>query len=221
MCYYTHQQSDKKTLERRFKAKFKEEEVGLGLGKVSGFQHPNLPIQTQAKPEWIQSISWGLIPGWADADQAEFLRKKTLNARSEEVWEKPSFAPSLLKQKCLVLVDGFYEWQQRGKDKLEYLIQLKTPGPFALAGIYSIYRKGDAWVASFSILTTAANALMEEIHNTKKRMPLILPPDKEQAWLQAQEEEEIKALMQVYPAEGMQANPQHRKPLDLFTLDGF
>lgn len=221
MCYYTHQQSDKKTLERRFKAKFKEEEVGLGLGKVSGFQHPNLPIQTQAKPEWIQSISWGLIPGWADADQAEFLRKKTLNARSEEVWEKPSFAPSLLKQKCLVLVDGFYEWQQRGKDKLEYLIQLKTPGPFALAGIYSIYRKGDAWAASFSILTTAANALMEEIHNTKKRMPLILPPDKEQAWLQAQEEEEIKALMQVYPAEGMQANPQHRKPLDLFTLDGF
>lgn len=221
MCYYTHQQSDKKTLERRFKAKFKEEEVGLGLGKVSGFQHPNLPIQTQAKPEWIQSISWGLIPGWADADQAEFLRKKTLNARSEEVWEKPSFAPSLLKQKCLVLVDGFYEWQQRGKDKLEYLIQLKTPGPFALAGIYSIYRKGDAWAASFSILTTAANALMEEIHNTKKRMPLILPPDKEQAWLQAQEEEEIKALMQVYPAEGMQANPQHSKPLDLFTLDGF
>lgn len=221
MCYYTHQQSDKKTLERRFKAKFKEEEVGLSLGKVSGFQHPNLPIQTQAKPEWIQSISWGLIPGWADADQAEFLRKKTLNARSEEVWEKPSFAPSLLKQKCLVLVDGFYEWQQRGKDKLEYLIQLKTPGPFALAGIYSIYRKGDAWAASFSILTTAANALMEEIHNTKKRMPLILPPDKEQAWLQAQEEEEIKALMQVYPAEGMQANPQHRKPLDLFTLDGF
>lgn len=221
MCYYTHQQSDKKTLERRFKAKFKEEEVGLGLGKVSGFQHPNLPIQTQAKPEWIQSISWGLIPGWADADQAEFLRKKTLNARSEEVWEKPSFAPSLLKQKCLVLVDGFYEWQQRGKDKLEYLIQLKTTGPFALAGIYSIYRKGDAWAASFSILTTAANALMEEIHNTKKRMPLILPPDKEQAWLQAQEEEEIKALMQVYPAEGMQANPQHRKPLDLFTLDGF
>jgi len=63
--------------------------------------------------------------------------------------------------------------------------------------------------------------LMEEIHNTKKRMPLILPPDKEQAWLQAQEEEEIKALMQVYPAEGMQANPQHSKPLDLFTLDGF
>lgn len=221
MCYYTHQQSDKKTLERRFKAKFREEDVGLGLGKVSGFQHPNLPIQTQAKPEWIQSISWGLIPGWADADQAEFLRKKTLNARSEEVWEKPSFAPSLLKQKCLVLVDGFYEWQQRGKDKLEYLIQLKTPGPFALAGIYSIYRKGDAWAASFSILTTAANSLMEEIHNTKKRMPLILPPDKEQAWLQAQEEEEIKALMQVYPAEGMQANPQHCKPLDLFTLDGF
>ncbi len=207
MCYYTDQQSSKKALEKRFEAQAKFEESQLPKGKQSGFNQVALPLITQGKPEIIQLIPWGLIPSWADESQAKELPLKTLNAKSETIFEKASFEPSILKQRCLVLVDGFFEWQHSGKEKIEYEIRLQQEGPFALAGIYAIWNnpRTKNLQASFSIITTPANDLMEEIHNTKKRMPLILPFEKEKEWIQGMPIENIKSFFKPYPSDKMRA----------------
>ncbi len=208
MCYYTDQQSSKKALEKRYEAQAKFEESQLPKGKQSGFTQVALPLITQGKPDIIQLIPWGLIPSWADEGQAKELPLKTLNAKSETIFDKASFEPSILKQRCLVLVDGFFEWQHVGKEKIEYEIRLKQEGPFALAGIYAIWTnpKTKNLQASFSIITTPANDLMEEIHNTKKRMPLILPLENEKEWIQGMPIEKIRSFLKPYPSDKMKAN---------------
>lgn len=212
MCYYTDQQSSKKALESRFKAKGKFGEEQLVKGKVSGFTQAALPLITQGKPEEIQLIPWGLIPAWADEDQARDFPSKTLNARTETVFEKPTFEPSILRQRCLVLVDGFFEWQHLGKEKTEWEISLESEGPFALGGIYAIWTnpKTQNKQASFSILTTPANELMEEIHNTKKRMPLIIPLEKEADWVHGMPLEDLKEYFKPYPSKKMKARKVFR-----------
>lgn len=207
MCYYTDQTSSNKALENRFKAQAKYDESMAQKGKISGFTRAALPIITQAKPDQIQLIPWGLIPAWANTEQARELPKNTLNAKSESIFEKPSFEPSILKQRCLVLVDGFYEWQHVGKNKIEYRIHLKSNGPFALAGIYAIWHNPQTSMLepSFSIITTPANELMEEIHNTKKRMPLILSADQERDWLAPMSTEKIKSFFKPFDSNSMQA----------------
>jgi len=207
MCYYTDQQSSKKALEKRFEAQAKFEESLLTKGKQSGFTQVALPVITQGKPDDIQLIPWGLIPSWANELQARELPLKTLNAKSETIFDKASFEPSILKQRCLILVDGFFEWQHVGKEKIEYKICLKEEGPFALAGIYAIWNnpKTKNVQASFSIITTPANELMEEIHNTKKRMPLILPLENENEWIQGMSIEKIKSFLKPLPSQKMSA----------------
>lgn len=207
MCYYTDQTSSKKALENRFKAQADFLEDYLAHGKQSGFNRPQLPLKTQGKPDKIQLISWGLIPHWADEQTAKEIVTKTLNAKSETIFEKASFEPSIIRQKCLVLVDGFFEWQQQGKEKIEYRISKSSDGPFALAGIYSIWMnpKTKQYEPSFSIITTAANELMEEIHNTKKRMPLILREEDEEKWVNTKDIEEIRQLMKPYDSNKMKA----------------
>lgn len=207
MCYYTDQTSSNKALENRFKAQAKYDESMAQKGKISGFTRAALPIITQGKPEFIQLIPWGLIPAWANAEQARDLPKNTLNAKSESIFEKPSFEPSILKQRCLVLIDGFYEWQHQGKDKMEYHIQLKEMGPFALAGIYAIWHNPQTknLEPTFSIITTPANELMAEIHNTKKRMPLILSAEQEKNWLEDLSSEDIKTFFKPFESKKMQA----------------
>lgn len=207
MCYYTDQTSSKKALEARFKAQAKYDESQAPQGKISGFTRAALPIITQGKPELIQLIPWGLIPAWANTEQARDLPKNTLNAKSESIFEKPSFEPSILKQRCLILIDGFYEWQHLGKDKIEYHIHLKENGSFALAGVYAIWHNPQtrSLQPSFSIITTPANELMEEIHNTKKRMPLILEAEQERNWLADLSSEEIKSFFKPLDSSKMQA----------------
>ncbi|CAM4299107.1 SOS response-associated peptidase [Cytophagaceae bacterium 50C-KIRBA] len=207
MCYYTNQTSSNKTLENRFKAQAKYDESMAKKGKISGFTRAALPIITQAKPELIQLIPWGLIPAWANEEQAQELPKNTLNAKSESIFEKVSFEPSILKQRCIVLIDGFYEWQHVGKEKIEYHIHLKSTGPFALAGIYAIWHNPRTrnLEPSFSIITTPANELMEDIHNTKKRMPLILSAEQERNWLEDMSSEGIKTFFKPFASDKMQA----------------
>jgi putative SOS response-associated peptidase YedK len=213
MCYYTDQQSSKNTLEKRFEAFAKFQELELAKGKQSGFNRPALPVITQGKPDLIQLMPWGLVPSWADEQQAKELPSKTLNAKTETVFEKASFEPSIYKQRCLVLVDGFFEWQHIGKEKIEYEIGLTQDGPFALAGIYAIWRnpRSQQLEPSFSILTTPANELMEEIHNTKKRMPLILPFESEKEWINGMPTEQIKSYFKPFPSTKMRAKKQSKE----------
>jgi putative SOS response-associated peptidase YedK len=139
MCYHTKQSKDAQAIENRFDAKFEFEEF-TSVDRYNGFTHPNTPIIAQQKrtesAQMIQMFSWGLIPHWAK-DQS--FRKNTLNAKIETLGELPSFK-NAVKNRCLILVDGFYEWKwldPKGKEKQQYMISLPKDEPFALAGIYS------------------------------------------------------------------------------------
>lgn len=137
-------------------------------------------------PSETKLMQWGLIPAWVRNQQkAAEIRKGTYNARAESLHEKASFREPLLKGRCLVLAHGFFEWQHIKGAKIPWYIKLKNDAPLAFAGLYDRWRDPDSGevISSFSIITTRANPLMERIHNTKKRMPVILTPGSEKKWI--------------------------------------
>jgi putative SOS response-associated peptidase YedK len=183
MCFHSKQSASALALKQRFNAIF-ENETAFQPTTYNGFEHPKTPIITSQKQDTIQLYSWGLIPHWAKDDS---IRKHTLNAKSETIHEKPSFR-DIVQNRCLVLIDGFYEWKwldEKGKHKQKYLITLPTHEAFACAGLYSHWmdKNTGETINTYTILTTEANGLMSEIHNSKKRMPVIIHSSNEQSWL--------------------------------------
>ena len=164
---------------------------------VTGFVHPELPVMTDAEPHRIQAVRWGLIPSWAKDEQ---IANHTLNAVSETAFTKPSFRDSIRKRRCLIWIDGFFEWTHIGRKKEPHYIYMPEHRPFALGGLWSDWHSpvGEN-IRTCSILTTAANDLLSVIHNSKKRMPLILDEDKWDIWLNDDATEEaVKALLKPY-----------------------
>lgn len=187
MCYHSQITKSAQELEHRFNAKFVNN-GGYQPSIYNGFQHPKTPIITSQQKDIIQLYDWGLIPHWAKDDS---IKSKTLNARIETIHEKASFR-DVIQNRCLVLADGFYEWKwldAKGKNKQKYFISIPDQKAFAFAGLYSHWTDkstGEIFY-TYTILTTVANELMSEIHNTKKRMPIILNREDEQHWLAGQD----------------------------------
>lgn len=184
MCFHSKQGKDAQTLEKRFKAKLKSNDLLLTSDRFNGFTFPKTPVINNKNIHEIQLFNWGLIPTWA---KDESFRASTLNARIETVTELPSFKNNI-NNRCLILADGFYEWKwldEKGKEKQQYLISLPNDEPFAFAGIYSEWTNKNTGelLQTYAMITTEANPLMAEIHNTKKRMPVILTPQNENDWL--------------------------------------
>lgn len=183
MCFHFKQTSDAQKLKNRFKVK-QLPLMPLKSSNFNGFQHPNTPVINHINKESIQLYKWGLIPAWA-AD--EKISEFTLNAKIETLHEKPSFK-SNIEKRCLILADGFTEWQwldAKGKRKRKFEITLSNQEPFAFAGLWSewVNKQTGEIINSYTIVTTAANSLMAEVHNSKKRMPVILTPQNENDWL--------------------------------------
>ncbi len=177
---------------------------------ANGFSFLQMPVITQSKPDCIQLFNWGLIPFWvkskADADK---LRAQTLNARSETIFEKPSFRSSINNQRCIVIADGFFEWMDFQKKKYPHHIYLNQEKIFSFAGIYSSWtdKETGEHLDTFSILTTGANPMMSKIHNSKERMPVIIPSHLYKKWLKADlSKEEINSFFAPYPESAMKAN---------------
>ena len=150
----------------------------------------------------------GLIPHWAK-DPA--LGNRMINARAETLAEKPSFCEALKKRRCLIPADGFYEWQKVGKVKQPMRIVLKSRAPFGLAGLW------DRWISpekkevlTCTIITTAANELIREIHD---RMPVLLQQDDEARWLDPglTDPVQLLQLLKPYPSELMEYYPVSRQ----------
>lgn len=161
-------------------------DVDLNMYHINGFTHPKIPIITNAQPNLVQGYNWGLIPAWAkDETNANELRNMTLNAKSETIFEKPAFKDAALTNRCIVLVTGFFEWKTIGKDKVPHYIYCPNLPIMPLAGIYAAWQNPITKQVenTVSILTTTANTLMAEIHNTKQRMPVILPKQQVNNWL--------------------------------------
>jgi putative SOS response-associated peptidase YedK len=186
MCYrYSVPGPD--TLVKRFSVSLPEQTWLSRQYHASSFDLPKLPVITSDNPKQIQLFTWGLIPFWVkDEKNANELRLKTMNARAEELFEKPSFRDAAQKKHCLVLADGFFEWQEVKGKNYPYYIRLKSHEPFAMAGLWDRWtNKATGEVMStYTVITTKANALLEKIHNKKQRMPVILPKEDEQEWLQ-------------------------------------
>lgn len=123
-------------------------------------------------------LRWGLIPSWAK-DPA--IGSRLINARSETAAEKPAFRSAVKHRRCLILADGFYEWQQQGASKQPYYIRMRDALPFAFAGLWDSWRPPEGQpIESCTILTTSANDLMRPVH---ARMPVILDPQTYDLWL--------------------------------------
>jgi putative SOS response-associated peptidase YedK len=183
MCYSTQIGKNQAQLSVRFKASFVNPDW-FEPGNYTAFTFPLTPVITHVHPDTIHGFSWGLLPPWA---KDLSIRKNTLNARIETLDQKPSFK-LVLSQRCLVLADGFYEWKwldAKGKAKQKYLLTVPDGEAFAFAGLWNAWmdKSTGEIVSSYTIITTAANELMSEIHNTKKRMPVILSPHAEKDWL--------------------------------------
>lgn len=184
MCFFTQQSKDAVDIENRFEAKYENYENHLKSNYINGFSFPKTPIISNTNTKIIQSYQWGLIPNWAKDNS---IKKFTLNAKIETLSEKPSFKNSI-NNRCLIIADGFYEWQwldAKGKKKQKFLISLPNYQLFAFGGIWSNWTNKNTGeiIYSYSIVTTEANEMMSKIHNSKKRMPVILSKENEQQWL--------------------------------------
>ncbi|MDD4961267.1 MAG: SOS response-associated peptidase [Candidatus Marinimicrobia bacterium] len=188
MCFYLSMSKDAQTLKNRFKAEFPREHDFVPAGEFNGFAHPELPVISQDHPERLSLFRWGLVPAWVnDPDRAKVFRSRTLNARSETAFNLPSYRMPIRQQRCLIPADAFYEWEHQGKNKIKYRIRCKEP-VFCFAGVWDLWTDPvthQIW-QGFSILTTPANPLIARIHNSRQRMPLILPKKKEEEWLDSE-----------------------------------
>jgi putative SOS response-associated peptidase YedK len=177
----------------------------------------------------FQSLRWGLIPSWA---KDPGMGAKLINARAETVAEKPAFRSAFKRRRCLVVADGFYEWQHKEGKKQPYYFRLQEGEPFGFAGLWEQWRSPKEQIpleseqspqtkeiTSCTILTTQANELLQPIHD---RMPVILQQQDYDVWLdpQVQTPERLQQLLQPYPSEAMTAypvskvvnNPKHNSP---------
>jgi putative SOS response-associated peptidase YedK len=122
---------------------------------------------------------WGLIPHWSEDAR---IAARTINARAETVGQAPAFRDALRKRRCLVPADGFYEWRREGGVRQPYRIVRADDRPFAFAGLWSGWRDPASGEVrrTFTIVTTQANDAIASLHD---RMPVILPPDAWDVWL--------------------------------------
>jgi len=175
MCFNTRQYKDSDYLEKKFNKAIIEGFTIWPTAHTNGFSCPETPVITDVEPNIIQPYNWGLIPFWSKDDK---IRSMTLNAKIETLHEKPSFRNSINKR-CLVIADGFFEWQwldPKGKQKQKFEITLPNEEAFAFAGIYSEWKNPENGntLKTYSIVTTDAMGIMREIHNSKMRQPVIL-----------------------------------------------
>ncbi|MGB2692258.1 MAG: SOS response-associated peptidase [Thermodesulfobacteriota bacterium] len=199
----------------RFVKKSSKEE----LRKRFGFNDPNPGVllepsyniaPSQEQPILIVSedrriltmMKWGLVPYWSKDPKIGF---KMINARSEGIEQKPSFKTPLKRKRCIIMADGFYEWQKSDKKtKTPFYFRLKSGEPFAMAGIWDLWKNGDQTLKTFTIITTTPNELMEPVHN---RMPVILNERDETRWLDTEitNPELVLPLLKPYPSDEMES----------------
>jgi len=148
-------------------------------------------------------LRWGLVPHWAR--EPDLKGRTLINARSETVADKPSFRDSFRFRRCLVVADGFYEWQPAGARKQPFWIRLDSGAPFAFAGLWDRWVGEDQTLESCTLLTTEANEGLRSLHD---RMPVILDPQHHEAWIDPDTPHwELESLLGPYPSESMTYHP--------------
>ncbi|MCP3099911.1 SOS response-associated peptidase [Myxococcus sp. K15C18031901] len=156
----------------------------------------SMPVVPNDGARMLDAFRWGLIPSWAkDAS----IGNKLINARGETVAEKPSFRSALKRRRCLVLVDGWFEWKQTTKPKTPFFFHRQDDRPLALAGLWEEWTAPDTGevLRTCTIITTSPNALMAPIHD---RMPVILTPEGQEVWLRPEPQDAAVLLPLLVPS---------------------
>ena len=143
----------------------------------------------------LDTLRWGLVPRWAkDTKDAA----KLMNARADTVAQKPSFRDAFAKRRCLVPMDGFYEWRKdEAGGRQAYAVSLASGEPMAVAGLWEGWKSPEGeWLRTFTVITTEAGGKQALVHH---RMPAILPPETWDAWLGAEPAEPAELLELLVP----------------------
>lgn len=160
----------------RFEVQIIEKEVPVSYNIA-----PSQPVDVITVRDGVRVLSafrWGLVPSWSKGPSSG---APLINARAETLAAKPSFRPAFLQRRCLIPATGFYEWQGQGKAKQPMLLQIPGSELFAFAGLWEEWRSPDgSMLRSCCIVTTEANDNISDIH---ERMPVMLRPEDEAAWL--------------------------------------
>lgn len=209
MCYSNTSTSKNIDLSKKYGKKIPVNMNETPIFFASGFSFPTWRIVTKA--DELQLMNWGLIPNWFKESNFKEIASMTLNAKVETLNEKASFKQLIQRNECIVPSTGFFEWQTKGKEKIPYFIAPSQGEIFSMAGIYDVWMNplSGEQHTTFSILTCPANELMEEIHNTKKRMPVILKLEHENDWLQGKLDLDI--LKTPLSSEDLKAHEINRK----------
>jgi len=210
MCFSVNVNLVKDELQNRYGAEFPDRDRYEPSYYYHAFSLPEIPAICSELPDTIRLLRWGLIPSWIKSfEDAESIRYKTFNARAETIVSKPSFSSAFKSHRCLIPVKGFFEWQHAGNTKIPWYIYHHNNELLTLAGLYDQWvetRTGEIY-NTFSIVTTDANTLMAEIHNSKKRMPVILDRNGENIWLsQAASDSDRLELLKACPSEIINAH---------------
>jgi putative SOS response-associated peptidase YedK len=182
---------DVPTLEPRFNIA-----PGQGVSTIS--------ISDPQRSSTLQLRRWGLIPSWA---KDERIGNRQINARAETVAEKPAYRNAFRRRRCLVPVDGFYEWSGASSPKQPYHIGLEGGALFAFAGLWEHWRNpAGRVIESCTLLTTEANGILRELHS---RMPVIVDPERYSLWLDSDvsDPERLKPVVEGHLADTLRFYP--------------
>ena len=210
MCFTVNVNLVKEELENRFGATFLDPENYTPSYYYHAFGLPKLPVICSEDTKIIRLLRWGLIPSWVKSGtEARDIQFKTFNARAESLSEKRSFSVSLSTKRCLIPVKGFYEWQHVSEEKIPWYIYRCDNDVITFAGLWDEWMENNTGekYSTFSIITTEANELLEKIHNSAKRMPVILDKGNEHKWLDLSiPPEEIRSLLKPCKSEYLKAH---------------
>jgi len=164
----------------------------------------HLIVTQEREDRVVEEARWGLINSWAKDAKSAY---KTINARAETVDKSPAFRAAFKKRRCLVPVDGFYEWFGPKNDRQPYWFHRPDGSVFCFAGLYELwYPEGQEPQLTFTVITTDANAYTARIHD---RMPVILDDEAQDAWLFPGEDDpaKLKQLLVPPPDDALVAKP--------------
>ncbi len=163
-------------------------------------------VRVPERDRELVMLRWGLVPSWAKDLQTGY---RMINARAETVAEKPAFRTAFRQRRCLIPADGFYEWRKTPDGKQPWHIRMRDGGLFAFAGLWECWLGPDARIESCTIIVTHANETIRPVHD---RMPVIIDPADFDRWLdpECRDAKAMQALLQPWPAAGMEAFPVSR-----------
>ena len=210
MCYNSEQKQTVQQMERSFRRSVREPEKYQEQYHSNGFSHKDFAVIANINgDDAIHLLSWGIIPFFIKTlSDAKKLRNSTLNAKSETIFDLPSFKTSITTKRCVIPLTAFFESRDIDGVKYPYYIYPRNSDYFMVGGIYSSWKdkvSGEI-LNTFSIITTPSNQMMSQIHNLKQRMPLILKERDIESWIDPTlPKQSIIELMQPYADDQMAA----------------